>query len=566
MQAQVEFKELFKNLGQEMVGSGMITSDQLAVANVTLDSMGGTLGPILIKKGFVGELDLNKFIAQKLEIPMIKLRNHDIDAPLMRAVPYTLANKFSLVPVEKKDNVITLALSDPLSLNHIDEIKNTIQSEIHIVLASKNEVMMAIRANYDKTQEMRDVDIDEVEVIKEDDEAEKTNTADMEELASSVGAVSAVNSIFLQAYTEHASDIHIEPQRDYVRVRLRIDGKLEERQILPRRMMLPVTSRIKVLSGMNIAERRAPQDGRIKLKISGNFCDMRTSSYPSAFGEKIVIRLLRKDNLIKMSQLGFSERDIKVFKTLIHQPHGIILVTGPTGSGKSTTLYAALQQVNSLDRNIVSIEDPIESEIPGVNQAQVNNKANMTFASALRSILRQDPDIIMLGEIRDGETAEMALRAAMTGHLVFSTLHTNTAIGAVPRLSNLGVPDFLISSTILGLMAQRLIRVICDECREPIKEDPELLERIGLSPETVTFTGRGCSNCRDTGFTGRVGIFELIPFDSGLKGRIEKGATEEELLEYLRNREDYLSMSDDGRQKVLNGTTTVKEVVRVTEI
>ena len=547
-----------------MVQSGLITSDQLAVARVTQDSMGGNIGNILLKKGFVGEDQITNFLSGRLNIPLQSIKGLSIDTNLVRLIPYTLAYRYSMLPLTKCENKIQLALGDPVSLYSLDEISNTLHCEVEVVLAPKEEVLSAMREHYRK-QDLREIDIDEVEVIKETDENQDENTEKVQEMASSVGAVSAVNSIFLQAYRERASDIHVEPQRDYVRVRLRVDGRLEERQILPRRMLLPVTSRIKILSGMNIAERRAPQDGRAQLKISGNFIDMRTSSYPTAFGEKIVIRLLRKDNLMKLEHLGFSPRDLKVFTQVIAQPFGIILVTGPTGSGKSTTLYAALQRVNSVDRNIVSVEDPIESEISGINQAQVNPKAGMTFASALRSILRQAPDVIMIGEIRDGETADMALRAAMTGHLVFSTLHTNTAVGAIPRLINLGVAPFLLSSSLLGVMAQRLIRRICQDCRTPTPADPQMLRYLGMPADSVVYKGAGCPKCRNTGFTGRIGLFEIVPVKDKMKTIIEQNAKEEEIMAYINSTGEYRSMKEDGIEKILQGVVTLEEVIKVTE-
>ncbi|MBI2337500.1 MAG: Flp pilus assembly complex ATPase component TadA [Deltaproteobacteria bacterium] len=564
MKASTNCQDFLKHLGEEMVQSGLITSDQLAVARVTQDSMGGNIGNILLKKGFVGEDQITNFLSGRLNIPLQSIKGLSIDTNLVRLIPYTLAYRYSMLPLAKRENKIQLALADPLSLYSLDEISNTLHCELEVVLAPKEEVLNAMREHYRK-QDLREIDIDEVEVIKETDENQDENTEKVQEMASSVGAVSAVNSIFLQAYREKASDIHVEPQRDYVRVRLRVDGRLEERQILPRRMLLPVTSRIKILSGMNIAERRAPQDGRAQLKISGNFIDMRTSSYPTAFGEKIVIRLLRKDNLMKLEHLGFSSRDLKVFSQVITQPFGIILVTGPTGSGKSTTLYAALQRVNSIDRNIVSVEDPIESEIGGVNQAQVNPKAGMTFASALRSILRQDPDVIMIGEIRDGETADMALRAAMTGHLVFSTLHTNTAVGAIPRLINLGVAPFLLSSSLLGVMAQRLIRRICQDCRTPTPADPQMLRYLGMPEDAVVYKGAGCPKCRNTGFAGRIGLFEIVPVKDKMKTIIEQNAKEEEIMAYIKSTGEYRSMKEDGIEKILQGVVTLEEVIKVTE-
>ena len=348
---------------------------------------------------------------------------------------------------------------------------------------------------------------------------------------------------------------------------------MEERIVLAKKMQLPVISRLKIMGGMDIAERRIPQDGRVNLKFMGNRIDLRLSTYPTMYGEKAVIRLLAKEGVIGLEDLGFSEEDRNRFSELILKPHGIFLVTGPTGSGKTTTLYAALQKVNSQEKNIISVEDPIENEINGVAQAQVNTKAGLTFASALRSILRQDPDIIMVGEIRDRETADIALRSAMTGHLVFSTLHTNTAIGAVGRLVDLGVERFLISSAMLGVLSQRLVRKICPECKVEVKPDPGHLaffSKIEGFAQKIPkggiklFRGKGCKACRMMGYKGRLGIFELVTFNEKLKKLIADGASEEELKKLVRS-EGIRDIIEEGALKAISGATTIEEVIRVTQ-
>jgi type II secretory ATPase GspE/PulE/Tfp pilus assembly ATPase PilB-like protein len=347
-------------------------------------------------------------------------------------------------------------------------------------------------------------------------------------------------------------------------MRYRIDGFLEERLVLPRQMHLPIVTRIKIMSGMDIAERRIPQDGRVRLKILGTPIDMRVSTYPTMYGEKVVIRLLTREAILSVGDLGFSERDRKCFEEIIARPHGVFLVTGPTGSGKTTTLYAALQRINSQERNIISIEDPIENEIVGINQAQINPKAGLTFASALRSILRQDPDVIMVGEIRDQETADIVVRAAITGHLVFSTLHTNTAVGAVTRLADLGVERFLISSGVIGLLAQRLVRKICPECRQVAEGEPAKLTALSIDPNATLHRGKGCEHCRMSGYFGRLGIFELVVMTPQLREMVLRSASEDELRQASKQ-EGTLEIRDAGVKKVLEGLTTVDEILRVTE-
>ncbi len=388
----------------------------------------------------------------------------------------------------------------------------------------------------------------------------------LEEIASGAQVIAAVNSMIYKAYRENASDIHVEPMREQLKVRYRIDGVLEERMLLPRELHMPVISRLKILGSMDIAEKRVPQDGRVNVKLMGEGLDLRLSTYPTMWGEKMVLRLLPKEKILTLEDLGFNKEEKLHFIDIITKPYGIFLVTGPTGSGKTTTLYAALQKVNSQDRNIVSIEDPVENEIPNVNQAQVNLKAGMTFASALRAILRQDPDIIMVGEIRDKETADIAVRSAMTGHLVFSTLHTNTAVGAIARLIDLGVEPFLIASALLGVMAQRLVRTICPNCKEEfaIDEDNfcELVKQKVENPKC--YRGKGCKKCRMTGYVGRTGIFELVYVDDDLKGMIGRGASEDDIRRYVAEK-GILTIREAGIQKVLDGVTTLEELLRVTE-
>ncbi len=549
-----------------MVERGLITRDQWSVAEVTQQHLGGDLSNILVQKGFIREADLLKFFSDHLELPLARIDAQNLNRNLMRCISYHLVQKYTLIPIEQNGNTITLAISDPLSFSQLKEELSQIPTgeEFRFVIAPRKQIELAIQEFY-QVQKMGKTSSSSVEIVQGDNKTQSDAKEKVEEMASSMGTVAAVDSILESAFKDHASDIHLEPQEKFIRVRLRIDGVLEEKHILPIKMLLPIISRIKIISGMNIAEKRAPQDGRFTARIHGTPLECRTSSYPTVYGEKVVIRLLSKGNLKRLEQTGMALKDCECFKSWIFRPHGLILVTGPTGSGKSTSLYAALQLLNSPERNIVSIEDPVESEIAGINQAQVNNKANMTFASALRSMLRQDPDVIMVGEIRDAETAEMAIRAALTGHLVLSTLHTNTAVGAISRLINLGIPPFLLSSSLIGVLGQRLVRKNCSHCTEEILFESEGEDPIGLMKGDKVFKGKGCEHCRQTGYSGRVGIYELLTITQNLRALSEKGATDEVILAQAVS-EGFTTMMQDGRTKVLEGMTTADEVVRVTEV
>ncbi len=551
------------NIGQEMVEVGLISADQLAVVLETKKNLGGDLGTILIRKGFVTEEQIADFLNQSLKIPLVSLKEYVIDPEVTKIVPVSLAQRYHFMPLSKVDDTLTIAMANPLDVFAIDDIRAAIKMRVQPVLASALEVERLLQDGY-RVREISDTALEEIQVVQEGAQSVEDAAERLKEMASGSKIIAEVNRIIYGAVSKHASDIHIEPMEKNVRMRLRIDGFLEERLILPKRMHLPVVTRIKIMSGMDIAERRVPQDGRVRIKVEGNLVDMRVSTYPTMYGEKVVIRLLTKETILTLEDLGFSERDKKCFEEIILKPHGVFLVTGPTGSGKTTTLYAALQRINSQDKNIISIEDPIENEIAGISQAQVNAKAGMTFATALRSILRQDPDVIMVGEVRDRETADIVVRAAITGHLVFSTLHTNTAVGAVTRLVDLGVDRFLISSGVIGLLAQRLVRKICPQCIQPVEVDPTKLKQFSLDPKTVVYKGKGCKHCRMSGYTGRVGIFELVMISPELRDMIIAGASEDEMLREAK-KAGTMEVHEAGIQKIREGVTTIDEVARVTE-
>ncbi|MFH0799881.1 MAG: GspE/PulE family protein [Pseudomonadota bacterium] len=556
-------QNVLDNIGKELVEAGLISADQLAVALETQKNLGGDLGHILMKKGFVTEENILEFLSQYINIPFVSLKELTVDSEVTKVVPLSLARKYHFMPLSKMEDTITVAMADPLDVFAIDEIRAVLKCRIRPVLASGAEIDKLVTENY-RILELSEGGGDDVEVIRYGADAAEDATDHLKEIASGAKVVAETSRIIRGAIKEHASDIHIEPQAGSVKVRNRIDGVLEERITFAKNMHLPIVTRIKIMSGMDIAERRVPQDGRVRLKVRGVSADMRVSTFPTMHGEKVVIRLLSKDQAIGLETLGFMADERKIFEEIISRPHGIFLVTGPTGSGKTTTLYAALQKINSQDKNLVSIEDPIENEIIGVSQAQVNIKAGMTFASALRSILRQDPDVIMVGEIRDSETADIAVRAAITGHLVFSTIHTNTAIGSVGRMHDLGVEPFMIASGIIGVMSQRLVRRVCPHCSAPVDVNPAKLMLMGIPEGTQLKKGKGCKNCRMSGFSGRVGLFELISVDAELRKMIISGVSEDEMTALVRKR-GVVDLREQGRRRVMEGLTTIEEVLRVTE-
>lgn len=555
--------QVLDNIGKELVDAELISADQLAVAQETQRNLGGDLGHILIKKGFITEEQVLEFLSQRINIPFVSLRDYTIDPDVTKFVPISLAKKYHFMPLFKIEDTLTIAMADPLDVFAIDELRAALKCRIQPVLASGAEIERLVGENY-RLLEVTEEGGEDIEVIQYGVETEEGMADRLKEMASGAKIVAEVNRIIRSAVREGASDIHIEPMANSLKVRNRVDGLLEERIILPRQMHLPIVTRTKIMAAMDIAERRVPQDGRVRLKVKGQVVDMRISSYPTMHGEKIVIRLLTRERILGLESLGFTEEERKIFERIIARTHGIFLVTGPTGSGKTTTLYAGLQRINSQDKNIVSIEDPIENEIQGINQAQVNIKAGMTFASALRSILRQDPDVIMVGEIRDGETADISVRAAITGHLVFSTIHTNTALGAISRLRDLGVEPFMVASALVGTMSQRLVRRICEHCRRSVDIEEEKLLSLGMQPGTTVYRGRGCKHCRMSGYAGRLGLYELVEIEGKLRQMIVGGASEDEMGEEVRGR-GIPDLRDQGRRRIIEGVTTVEEVVRVTE-
>ena len=489
------------------------------------------------------------------EVPEVDLSSYAIDSKVLDIVPAALAQKHKLIPLFRVGKTLTVAMADPGNIVALDELRAASAMDLSVVEAGLQDVQDAITEYYGISGVVENV----VKDYRPPDGARA-------KMATPVDApiMKLVDEILYQAVRERASDVHIEPEAKDVRVRYRVDGLLHQELSLPPQMLAPVVSRIKVLASMNIAESRVPQDGRFEINPEGRKVDLRVSSFPSAYGEKVVLRILDKSTmLLKLPEIGFSEENLNKFLKIIHKPHGIILVAGPTGSGKTTTLYSALSEVNSKELNIMTVEDPIEYELAGITQSQINVKAGLTFATALRSILRQDPDVILIGEIRDLETAGIAIQAALTGHLVFSTLHTNDAPGALTRLMDMGVEPFLISSSVEAVLAQRLVRTVCEKCEEKVPV-PESLKK--QHPEIkFMHKGKGCKSCKNTGYRGRVGIFELLVLDESIRKMINDKASTDEIRKYAVNH-GMKTLYADGLEKIKAGVTALDEVLRVTEL
>jgi type IV pilus assembly protein PilB len=489
---------------------------------------------------------------------------------VIKLVPVEVARKHEVIPVNRTGSSLIVAMSDPSNIYAIDDLKFLTGHNIEVVVASEVAIDEAINRYYEKNVSYKDVlgDLDDSDINVADDE-ESVNVVDLEKSAEEAPVVKLCNVILLNAIKKRASDIHIEPYEKSFRVRYRIDGVLYEEQQLPMKLKNAITSRMKIMSQLDIAERRLPQDGRIKLKLGKDKeMDFRVSVLPGLFGEKIVLRLLDKSNLqLDMTKLGFEERALKDFMHAIHKPFGMCLVTGPTGSGKTTTLYSALSELNKTTENISTAEDPVEDNLAGINQCQMHDDIGLNFAAALRAFLRQDPDIIMVGEIRDFETAEIAVKAALTGHMVLSTLHTNDAPATVSRLLNMGVEPFLVTASVNLILAQRLARKICADCKAPVEPNPKALTDLGMKPELAAtlklFKGKGCRTCNNTGYKGRIALYEVMPFTDPLKELVLQGASATEIkAEMIRG--GVRSLRASGLAKIADGVTSVEEVGRVT--
>ncbi|MER2008535.1 MAG: ATPase, T2SS/T4P/T4SS family [Psychrobacillus sp.] len=550
--------KLRKRLGDLLVESGVISDEQLdyALKNKSRDEK---LGDFLIKENVLTEQQLIEVLEFQLGIPHITLNKYAIDPELLQLVPRELAKRANIMPVRRDKNKLLIAMSDPMDYFAIEEVRMATGCQIETSIAAKDDLYRTITKYYDLQASM-DAALSEM----------AANSAEVQQEITDEDSpiVRLVNQIIANGVAQRASDIHFDPHETEFKVRYRVDGVLRTERSLPKHMQNMMTARVKIIGGLNITENRIPQDGRIKVNIEFKSIDIRLSTLPTVYGEKIVMRILDVSNAATdITHLGFTEINEEMFKKMIEKPNGIVLITGPTGSGKSSTLYAALSNLNDEEVNIITVEDPVEYQLNGVNQIQVKEEVGLTFAAGLRSILRQDPDIIMIGEIRDLETAQISIRASLTGHLVLSTLHTNSAIESISRLQDMGVEPFLISSSLVGVLAQRLVRQICRDCStevEPTIREKQIFANNGFDVEKIR-KGRGCSACGNTGYRGRLAIHELLPIDRELKDLILNRASGYEIADYMKTA-GYYTLLQDGLLKVLEGVTTTEEVLRVATI
>jgi type IV pilus assembly protein PilB len=557
-------------IGELLVREKMLSLQQLQQAQEEAKRTGKRLGATLSRLGYVRDQDLTQFVAKQYSLPSINLSDIEIDASVLKLVPREICEKHQVIPVRRNGPTLIVAMADPSNIFAIDELKFLTQYNIEPVVASENALESALSRYYDKGPDLDQMmgELDE-NVDFSMSEGDSVNVVDLENQAGEAPVVKLCNAILLSAIKKKASDIHVEPYEKSFRVRFRIDGILQEEMRPPLKLRNAITSRLKIMASLDIAERRLPQDGRIKLKIGGTReMDFRVSVLPTLYGEKIVMRLLDKTQLqLDMTKLGFDQGPLDHFKVAIKKPYGMVLVTGPTGSGKTTTLYSALSELNTIDRNISTAEDPVEFNLHGINQVQMHEDIGLNFATALRAFLRQDPNIIMVGEIRDFETAEIGVKAALTGHLVLSTLHTNDAPSTVSRLLNMGIEPFLVTASVNLVLAQRLARRICGDCKIPDEKHAEALAKMGMTEEQIRtakiMKGRGCNNCNQTGYKGRVALYEVMPFTDPLKELVLQGASAAEIkTEMIRGGVQSLRMA--GIQKILEGMTTPEEILRTT--
>jgi type IV pilus assembly protein PilB len=557
-------------LGELLVREKLISLSQLRNAQEEQQKSGGNLGFTLARLGYISDDEITNFLSQQYRVPTIDLADYEIDAEIVKLVSKEQCEKHKVVPVSRTGNALIVAMADPTNLHAIDDLKFLTSYNIEPVIASETAILATIEKYYNAgpsyDEVMAGFDETEIDFTGED---EDLNLLELEKASEDAPVVRLVNMILLNAIKKGASDIHIEPYERKLRVRLRVDGVLLEEMTPPLKLKAAIVSRLKIMSQLDIAERRLPQDGRIKLKLGkGREMDFRVSVLPTIWGEKIVMRLLDKGNLqVDMTKLGFDIEPLKDFMWAINQPWGMVLVTGPTGSGKTTTLYSALSELNKPGTNVSTVENPVEYNLMGINQVQMHDEIGLNFAMALRAFLRQDPDVLMVGEIRDFETGEIAVKAALTGHLVLSTLHTNDAPATISRLLNMGVEPFLITASVNLVLAQRLARRICSDCKAPHTMDPAVLLEMGFTAENVTRAklakGAGCRTCNGTGYKGRVALYEVMRFTDTLKEMVLQGSSTAE-LKAAAIKGGMLTLRMSGITKVMDGMTTTEEILRVT--
>lgn len=548
-----------------------IKREEINSAILLQKTRGISLDRALIEKGLISEKELLILMVKELHIPSINLTKYKIDPTLKGIVPEKLARQYRIVPISKLGNTITIAISDPLNIFAIDDLKSITAKDIDLIMSTDSEIMKAIDTYYgiksssSVTEVSKDISIADLEIVTEQ---EDQNVSDMDaDQGSQAPIIRMVDLVIKEALKQRASDIHIEPTAENMRVRYRIDGVLQDILTIPKENQNAVIVRIKIMSRMDITASRVPQDGRFKMRVSTQEVDFRVSMLPTTFGQKVVMRVLDKKSLsVGLDGLGFSKEAVVLIKEAILKPFGMILVTGPTGSGKSTTLYSIINQLNAVERNIITVEDPVEYLIEGLTQIQARPEIGLTFASGLRAILRQSPDIVMIGEIRDNETADIAIKASLTGQLVLSTLHTNDAAGALTRLVDMGVEPFLVASSLVLVCAQRLCRQICTSCKNKIDIPDNVLKELGLKKksEITYYQGKGCAACRNTGYRGRLGITEILEVDDKIREMLIKGCSSDEIKEYSVKNNHMVVLFDDAVNKLNNGVTTVEEVLRIT--
>lgn len=559
----------YKQLGNILITDGIITEEQLKIALEEQKKSGSTLLETLKKLKYINEETYANLLARQWGFPYIDLSTVEIDKEIVHIISEEIARRYQTIPFGRtRDDKIMVAIADPTDIVAIDYLRSLIPNS-KLYVSSYEAIFRNIEKYYSMETTVKEAVKEmtggtSIEVEKEEMNDIELSIDEAKSLAEAAPIIRLMNQIITEAITANASDIHIEPQKRYLRIRYRIDGVLRDAMNLPKNIQPGIISRAKIMANLDIAERRRPQDGRINLKFRGREVDLRVSVLPGIFGEKVVLRILDKErSLIPLEQLGFSEESLEIFKTLIKQPYGMILITGPTGSGKSTTLYAILRILNSPEVNVLTVEDPVEYQLDGITQVQVNPKIDLTFANALRSFLRQDPDIILVGEIRDKETAQIAMEAALTGHLVFSTLHTNDSFSAPTRLIDMGIEPYLIASSLIGVTAQRLVRKICNDCKEEFKPSDFLLKQVGIEDYNgVFYRGKGCIACNNSGYKGRIAVQEILKIDDNIREMILNRKPSTDIKEYaIKN--GNISLLQDAIDKAKKGITTIEEVIRV---
>lgn len=556
----------YQKLGEILRAQGLISQKQLEQALAVQRTSGERLGKIIVGQKWLTEDQILSALSERFGIPKVRIDAYSIDPEIVKLVPVEMAKRYKIIPLFLIENMLTIAMSDPLDVNAIDAIRYRTRMEVQEAIASEKDIEAAIEKYYSMVDSMDEMisNLEEEQILELHEVREEEINQDSDADESTV--IKLVNVVLLEAIKAKASDIHMEPDDEIFRIRYRIDGVLHEISKLPFNLANMIISRIKILSDLDVSEKRIPQDGRFRVKNDNKEIDLRVSILPTVYGEKAVLRILDSSRaLLHLDDLGFQKSILQKWNEAIHASEGIILITGPTGSGKTTTLYAVLNSINTIDKNIVTVENPVEYKLPLINQVQINPKAGLTFASTLRAILRQDPDIIMLGEIRDTETAEIAIRSALTGHLVLSTLHTNDAPGAISRLVDMGVEPFLVSSSVVAVLAQRLVRCICSGCKVPDHQGLAAIKKryhLKINGQASLYRGKGCRECNGTGYRGRTGIHELLVVDSQIRRLIMEGQSAAEIRDYARSK-GMMLLHEDGLRKAFAGITSLEEVMRV---